>query len=623
MIEFKNIDVSIDNQKLISGELKFYEGQLTVLYGNSGTGKTTLLYSLGLLDDKNRYGTLKFSDDNGEEISVSKKDIGYVFQDCSLHNDLTVKENMEFYNKISGHVAQKTAKEYLKLVNLDIDMNRKIATLSGGQRQRVDIAAALYKNIKYLILDEPTSYLDNKNCKSIIELLSGIAHELGLVVIVVTHDKRFIEIADRLYLLEDKEIKLIKESAVKTNKIKEVIKRKSNAVGFYAKHTFINTRKKLFLQNLFISIIIAFSAIFLGYIESFNIMVSQKFNDLSKNELKLAYSQMDKDHFNMYGQGISLNTINSIKTNNYIKNIYPFYELTGYLGDSEIVIQSYYNNELMDKYTDEVIKTKSNVLLENEMLTSGGYIYVNDKISNLAGEQKLVLDLPINDKYECYQVKLTISINAVLSPTYQNQYSSRGNNIVYLPYNLLDSIYQQYYSKYSLPSNKYEPTMYLINFDNLKNINSIIKTIKTVDSNLQGFFETDINHLLNLNENIISMRSNTIYIVIATVIVLELYFRFNRFIHQRKELGLIKANGLSNFKTTSCIGLKNIYQNIMNIIIIIIIITIVDIFISKIELGVYFLQILIALGIIVFNDLVEFVFIFIYLSLNNVRKILR
>lgn len=186
-------------------------GEFLAVMGVSGSGKSTLLHLLGGLDRPTE-GSIKI---DGVDISKLKdnqladlrsKKIGFVFQFFNLLTRITAVRNVRLPLEIagaSGKEAQKRALELLKLVGLEDRANHRPTELSGGEQQRVAVARALTNNPKIILADEPTGNLDTKTGMDILQLLKQLAKEKGRTLIIVSHDLRVAEIADRTINLRD------------------------------------------------------------------------------------------------------------------------------------------------------------------------------------------------------------------------------------------------------------------------------------------------------------------------------------------------------------------------------------------------------------------------------------
>ncbi len=177
------------------------EGELCVIVGPSGAGKTTVLNMLGGMDtctsgsiylDGKEIGSLS----EKERTLYRRHDIGFVFQFYNLVPNLTAKENVELASQICLDPMQ--PEDALRAVGLEHRMDNFPAQLSGGEQQRVSIARALAKNPRLLLCDEPTGALDYKTGKQILKLLQDMCKEQHKTVAIVTHNFAFTQIAHRV-----------------------------------------------------------------------------------------------------------------------------------------------------------------------------------------------------------------------------------------------------------------------------------------------------------------------------------------------------------------------------------------------------------------------------------------
>ena len=184
-------DVSFDVEK----------GEICVIVGESGAGKTTLINILGGMDTLTE-GQITV---DGREVSAMtkkqlaeyrRKDVGFVFQFYNLIPNLTALENVEIAAQLSKTAMK--SDEALKKVGLEERKKNFPAQLSGGEQQRVAIARAIAKNPKLLLCDEPTGALDYNTGKAILKLLQDTCRETGMTVIIITHNKALTDMADRV-----------------------------------------------------------------------------------------------------------------------------------------------------------------------------------------------------------------------------------------------------------------------------------------------------------------------------------------------------------------------------------------------------------------------------------------
>ena len=193
-------------------DLTIQQGDIQLLMGPSGSGKTTLLSILaGILTPT--AGSVKLLEQEITEMSRAQlahfrlENIGFIFQGFNLFPALTASENVEVALKVKGirgsSNRRRMAHELLAQVKLDDRINHLPRDLSGGQKQRVAIARALAGDPQIIMADEPTAALDSHSGHAVIELLRQLAKQSGRTVLIVTHDPRLIDVADRVATLED------------------------------------------------------------------------------------------------------------------------------------------------------------------------------------------------------------------------------------------------------------------------------------------------------------------------------------------------------------------------------------------------------------------------------------
>jgi putative ABC transport system ATP-binding protein len=192
-------------------DLDVHAGEIVMLMGPSGSGKTTLLSIMGCILSATS-GSVKLS---GKEVAhlpqkrlpaIRLEHIGFVFQGFNLFPTLTASENVELMldlKGLRGAEAKKRSHELLDQVGLGEKYNTFPNDLSGGQKQRVAIARALAGDPKIILADEPTAALDSHTGRNVMQMMKDLAHDRDRAVVIVTHDPRVAEFADRTIRIED------------------------------------------------------------------------------------------------------------------------------------------------------------------------------------------------------------------------------------------------------------------------------------------------------------------------------------------------------------------------------------------------------------------------------------
>lgn len=190
---------------LCSANLDIHVGETVSIMGASGSGKSTLLHLLGTLDNPS-VGNVYFRDrdlgalDAEAKAAFRNKEVGFVFQFHHLLPEFSTLENVAMQAIIGGmkhSEALKKAEEMLSLVGLEGRSGHKVTTLSGGERQRAAIARAVLMHPSVLLADEPTGNLDERTGSRVAELLLKLNHELGMTIVMVTHNPDLASLMER------------------------------------------------------------------------------------------------------------------------------------------------------------------------------------------------------------------------------------------------------------------------------------------------------------------------------------------------------------------------------------------------------------------------------------------
>ncbi|MCE2062917.1 ATP-binding cassette domain-containing protein [Streptococcus thermophilus] len=192
-------------------------GQLILVVGPSGSGKTTFLTIAGGLQTPTN-GDVKINDSTINSLSKKQQTklrlekIGFILQSYNLVPFLTVEEQFKFVDKLKKqNLTEQKLHELLSDLGLLELLKKYPNQLSGGQKQRVAIARALYTEPDYILADEPTAALDTDRSMKVIELLRDLAHKRNKIIIVVTHDLRLKDMADKVYQIIDGKMTILEK----------------------------------------------------------------------------------------------------------------------------------------------------------------------------------------------------------------------------------------------------------------------------------------------------------------------------------------------------------------------------------------------------------------------------
>ncbi len=221
ILRLKNINKvygdKIKTQVLFDINLDFEESTFNSIIGESGSGKSTLMNISGTLDKATsgevEINGINISKMNKYELAVLRNEtIGFIFQFHYLLPEFSVMENIlipyRIKNKVVTKEAVKRAEELMDIVGLSKVKNNKATDISGGQQQRTAIARALINSPKIVLGDEPTGNLDSGTTEIVYELLRDINERYKTTFIIITHDKRVAEKADRIIEIKDGRIEM-------------------------------------------------------------------------------------------------------------------------------------------------------------------------------------------------------------------------------------------------------------------------------------------------------------------------------------------------------------------------------------------------------------------------------
>ncbi len=212
MIKGIKIHKSINEISILNGiDISINEGEIVSVVGKSGAGKTTLLQILGTLE-KPTNGKVFFNDkdvfllNKNELAAFRNKNIGFVFQSHHLLPEFTALENVcipAYIAKSTKKLANERAKYLIDLMGLSNRFDHKPSELSGGEQQRISVARALMNNPQVVLADEPSGNLDSKTAESLHELFFKLREVNQQTFIIVTHNNKLAELADKKITIKD------------------------------------------------------------------------------------------------------------------------------------------------------------------------------------------------------------------------------------------------------------------------------------------------------------------------------------------------------------------------------------------------------------------------------------
>lgn len=504
MIRLSNINLKFSRVLIENGRMNIPDGKITVITGKSGSGKTTLLYLLGLISSARDYhynfdGHEVNLRSDKEVSSLRKTRIGYVFQDNSLIDSLTVAENIRNTARIAGvPITQNDVKHYLNQVKLDAGLRQYPKTLSGGERQRLAIACAMAKKPDLIIADEPTSALDKENSAVIMGIFKEFAARENKKVVIASHSALAREIGDVIYEISDCRIQLIQGcDGHKAEYAGERPTHKCKALGFKfaAGYALKTMRKSKFLKSLMLLLCAAAIALAAGVSGVGNGVIARQqslLDELSDRQIFLINFTAPLNTFMDVDEHISISNDDfaRIQSVSGIDTVYPYFEFRsvgfdieksasyhackvgvttelderlfsfdtfGHDGYHSIAVLPYYEEENLEKRVFQSFNADSG---------KGGAIYLSHQLANMLalaeGNEKHVqiqldlgvpvytaeVDLQVSGTQAEYAAdvdlsvitSLNLDISGVLDYDYTNKYSASGDNVIYMPIESMNRI---------------------------------------------------------------------------------------------------------------------------------------------------------------------------------------
>lgn len=210
ILKLENLEKSFGTLRVLKDiNLSVHQGEVVTVIGASGSGKSTMLRCINLLEEPDA-GHIYFEDSDLTDLSTNinklREDIGMVFQSFNLFPNMNVLDNCTLapmlIKKVSKEDAEEEAKKRLIQVGMKEFIHASTKTLSGGQKQRVAIARALCMNPKIMLFDEPTSALDPEIVAEVLDVMKQLAED-GMTMVVVTHEMTFAkEVSDRVVFMD-------------------------------------------------------------------------------------------------------------------------------------------------------------------------------------------------------------------------------------------------------------------------------------------------------------------------------------------------------------------------------------------------------------------------------------
>jgi len=374
MLKLENLSITYGERIILDDvSMRFPKGHVSVIQGASGSGKSSLLNVMGLMQQPNK--GCRYDNDDVDILAYTEQEkadfrlhnIGFIFQQNNLIQELSAEENVSIPLRVCGTSkgSMTKVKELLDFVGLSHLCQHYPGRLSGGEEQRVAIARALANDANIILADEPTASLDEANTNIILGLLQKLAHELNKTVIIVSHDPTVLSIADFVYKIEDKKLVTVSDRDLRNDHItdnkgestSEFPKRKMfDFVRFYTK----NRIGDKVLNKVFVAltaVIAALAIVFVNFGSEYTKEQSAFINGISDKSIFAVNDTLGLNAKTDYGSALAIND-EVLQKIGQIPNVhiwYPYYNFssTSFFGnDSEVA-------EIRIKDGDTIVGTKT------------------------------------------------------------------------------------------------------------------------------------------------------------------------------------------------------------------------------------------------------------------------
>lgn len=533
MITLKNLKIQYDQLLLYDTNLSFYRGQVSLILGKSGIGKTSLLYRIGLisnhLDYEMEIDDTKVHTLNEKQISdLRRYQFSFVLQEKDILEHLDVFGNLSYYALMVGKsMTKEDAKDLLQQVSLQIPFTQDVSTLSLGERQRLAIACTLIKNPDIILMDEPTASLDQHNEELIFQILTKLAHEQNKYVIIASHSQKAIDIADWIYTFENKQIQITKEGKKEEIDIPQKTYQKVSFVKPYMKQYLHQYRYMQILMTALITLTLCISYFLFGFFQH----NKQKNQDLLYQNFDKQLYVVDNKEFLSIDSGMHPFTMNDSSAKPYIKavmNEYPDIEFVPYFD----------SNDFSDKVHASF----------HTQATHG--LYVSKEAEQLIGNQISIDKDNFSFSLDLYELKQnglqvhTVSqklpVNGILKKGVKNHYTKPGKAYIYIYEPTLASLYASV-----ADSNKFAGYTFIYHdIDELKQAKS--------DFENAGYYVNDKFIEIDAIDTIIAhykqIQSKILIVLFILSFILMNVICVHLFYRRRKEMAILKLNGISNLE---------------------------------------------------------------------------
>lgn len=514
MLSLKNINLTFDRELIKNGELYVPNEQLTVLFGPSGSGKSSLLYDMAFLTKQAQMDYIFDGIDvhtlSQDEIKdIQRNQIAFVFQNIPLFDSMNLMENIRFFSSLThDEFDENRARQYLTDLELYLDDQTPIEHLSGGERQRLAIICALMKDTPYIFMDEPTAYLDEDNRQEFLKIIDLLKNQYHKTILIATHDELLKNVCDQLYEIRNQRIYCLKKQDVFETKTIHLISNTFHQLSVFFRYQFKKEKWKHRIFQLFL-ILILFISTFMGvYFQYYQNQLMQTVKDYESLQLVV-----EMDH------NISSSQIRDIGNIEHIQRVEKIFPL---ISDNNYLVCPYLESDFFYHDIAQTFDTPSytGVYINYEVYRDTQ----NQGIELLFDNQKIEVQpqFQLDKTFDDYALNLSLA------------------RIIYIPYD----DYMEIYHARGFENN--QTPFALITIDQKESYIDVLEKLSSQYEDMTLDSHQEILTLLDVKQMADYLSGTMIIILFIIVVVSIILLKINDYYHMRFAQVLLEANGIKD-----------------------------------------------------------------------------
>ena len=514
MLSLKNINLAFDQELIHQGELYVPNEQLTVLFGPSGSGKSSLLYDMAFLTKQAQMDYIFDGIDvhtlSQDEIKdIQRNQIAFVFQNIPLFDSMNLMENIRFFSSLThDEFDENQARQYLTDLELYLDDQTPIEHLSGGERQRLAIICALMKDTPYIFMDEPTAYLDEDNRQEFLKIIDLLKNQYHKTILIATHDELLKNVCDQLYEIRNQRIYCLKKQDIFETKTIHHISNTFQQLSVFFQYQFKKEKWKHRIFQLFL-ILILFISTFMGiYFQYYQNQLMQTVKDYESLQLIV-----EMNH------NISSNQIRDIGNMEHIQRVEKIFPV---VSDNNYLVCPYLESDFFYHDIAQTFDTPSytGVYINYEVYRDTQ----NQAIELLFDHQKIEVQpqFQLDKNFDNYSLNLSLA------------------RIIYIPYD----DYMEIYRAREFENN--QTPFALITIDQKESYIEVLEKLSSQYEDMSLESHQEILTLLDVKQMADYLSGTMMIILFIIVVVSIILLKINDYYHMRFAQVLLEANGIKD-----------------------------------------------------------------------------